>query len=82
MSLYVGLVGLAVIASGLWLVVWPSSYARVMLRDQFMYGRGLTSAQVRGLWAYLAQSHLRLRAAGAVMLLLGLLLVAIALLMR
>ena len=54
---------LAIMASGVWLVGWPESYSRIVLsRDMSRRPR---------LWAFLARSSKRLRAAGFALILYG-----------
>src|SRR6266851_10376734 len=59
----VAIVAAAIVASGVWLVGWPDSYSRIILSSTFN--------QTSGLWAFVARSSTRLRAAGCALIVYG-----------
>lgn len=59
----VAIVAVAIVASGVWLVGWPDSYLRIMVSSTFNRSQGL--------WAFLARSSRRLRAAGCAFIVYG-----------
>lgn len=62
---FVAVVAAAIVASGVWLLGWPESYSRIMLSSPMLTYR------TPGLWAFLARSSRRLRAAGCSFIVFG-----------